>query len=800
MPLKQGSSDKVIQENIRCILEKDGCGYDPPYMDRSRKEYTPAQAAAIAYAKAGRRNNAGGYTGSPDKEYKAPKNDKKQDGDPKWWKQEGVKVPGVKPKDSAPEGDGEKEAKKPQGKPQAKPIAKPQEKVPSEISQAYPNNQIDDAYWNKLSKPEKDWFLNKAKEKLSQTQAKPQPQVPEGWSTQQQSNQKPQFKGNQLVINGRTYNPGKTLPGSTSPVLYTDDKGAGAWVVKEGGADGQNTAEYAANKVYQTLSASLPIGSLDSQLVNGRLINKFIRDGKTLGQLSPQEIKQFDIAKKMRSTHLADALVANWDFAGLNNDNIMVNSKGELIRIDTGGTFNFRAQGAQKNYTPMPMEIWSLRESSQGKQFWANASEEDYKDLWTNQIKAIMSKRIELDKVIDASGLDEKTANNFRARIDSYVVAWRAVDYYLNTEGEPQSWKAIDQALRKSFLATSKAVDEGNNNSVYLAQLKKELQKQLSSVSSGMPTGITDKTFLDNLKILQTAFPKIKWDQDQWDSLTPDLKNTYINAAKSTVARQNKQQQPQGTPTTSQKPISAKKKIDWSLYDGVSIDDISGLSNMKTVVASVDYRLNSKDNSAYIKEFGDPKPLMALSNDHKFVLRKYTGSLYRPLNEYLRYPDKSDKDLHPFLANIAEVMDEALANLPDNTNKNEFWRMNRVGNERTETIQKIMNLKPGDVYSTNTFDSYTDDNNGNERIRNETMDAFYRSGKFNFITMYRGNKVKLVAPASGIEDERESLLPRNTELRVAEIKDEPISNYKGISWGGKEASSGVVKVIYLEDL
>ena len=55
MPLRSGSSDKVIQDNIRCLLEKDGCGYDPPYMDPARKEYTPPQAAAIAYAKAGKR-------------------------------------------------------------------------------------------------------------------------------------------------------------------------------------------------------------------------------------------------------------------------------------------------------------------------------------------------------------------------------------------------------------------------------------------------------------------------------------------------------------------------------------------------------------------------------------------------------------------------------------------------------------------------------------------------------------------------------------------------------------------------
>lgn len=54
MPLREGSSDKVIQDNIKSLLDGDA-GYDPPYKDPARTEYTPAQAAAIAYAKAGKR-------------------------------------------------------------------------------------------------------------------------------------------------------------------------------------------------------------------------------------------------------------------------------------------------------------------------------------------------------------------------------------------------------------------------------------------------------------------------------------------------------------------------------------------------------------------------------------------------------------------------------------------------------------------------------------------------------------------------------------------------------------------------
>ena len=57
MALREGSSDKVIQENIKSLIDGDA-GYDPPYKDPARKEYTPAQAAAIAYSKAGKRKNS----------------------------------------------------------------------------------------------------------------------------------------------------------------------------------------------------------------------------------------------------------------------------------------------------------------------------------------------------------------------------------------------------------------------------------------------------------------------------------------------------------------------------------------------------------------------------------------------------------------------------------------------------------------------------------------------------------------------------------------------------------------------
>ena len=53
---------------------------------------------------------------------------------------------------------------------------------------------------------------------------------------------------------------------------------------------------------------------------------------------------------------LADAFLANWDTAGLDIENIAFDQAGRLIRIDNGGTFNFRAQGLPKTAGGAPFD------------------------------------------------------------------------------------------------------------------------------------------------------------------------------------------------------------------------------------------------------------------------------------------------------------------------------------------------------------------------------------------------------------------------------------------------------------
>lgn len=267
------------------------------------------------------------------------------------------------------------------------------------------------------------------------------------------------FNRGNLTVGREVFTPGATLPGSTSPTLYVDSQGKGQWVVKEGGAKGQNVVEKASNDVYGILGKSLGTGAVDSNLVDGKLVNRYISDGKTLDKVSQGDRERLGINNALRKSHIADALVANWDYMGLaGGDNVMVDSRGKVARIDAGGTFNFRAQGANKIYGPIPSEMWSLREG-QGKSLWNAAKDSDYRHLWVDQVGALRKNARALKGAVDSSEMDSGAKRAFSQRMVTLMVAGNALSTVkvggksigtLAEEGKI-SWKSIDSAMKKAF-------------------------------------------------------------------------------------------------------------------------------------------------------------------------------------------------------------------------------------------------------------------------------------------------------------------------------------------------------------
>ena len=263
-----------------------------------------------------------------------------------------------------------------------------------------------------------------------------------------------------LELKGRVYAEGPTLAGSTAPKLYQDENGK-AFVVKKGGAEGQNVAENTAQKVYKVLEIK-DVSGVESQLVGDLLVNKFIPGAKPIGSMADDALKSLNIAEKVRQGHMADALLGNWDYVGLNGDNILT-SYGGIYKIDAGGTFNFRAQGEKKAFGAVPDEVFSLRKQ-QGQPYWRNAGDESLGDLWSRQTGEVARKQKALEAAVNGSDLPSEVKRNFARRVDVLRAADSVVNQSSYSGRKLQqlvddgilTWKQVDDAMAGVFESLGK--------------------------------------------------------------------------------------------------------------------------------------------------------------------------------------------------------------------------------------------------------------------------------------------------------------------------------------------------------
>ena len=809
MPLREGSSDKVVQENIQCILNKDGCGYDPPYKDPAREVYTPAQAAAIAYAKAGRRNNTGGKS-SPSKKSKSstptdtktkPKTSDTSPGAdikvPEGWK---VQQPGgdadsskknqppkKEEEELSPEAVSDDQMKKDVEEGYAKkwkssgaakfitdnwdsltdkekksyhgdakkylekagggsaPAAAPAPAAPTPSKGATPASpqqsdedmlkEVQKGYstkygpalvkylitdnWDKQTPGEKQVFLKKAKQFQNEYDAKgggplpgnvgPKPTNPADWNSNTNTSINtpiPTFNGDDLVANGKTYKKTKVLPGSTKPWLYSDENGTPSYVVKEGGAEGQNVAEYTANQIYKAINGTGINSTLDD---SGKLINKFVK-GSTLENFSPEEMAKSGLKRLVRNSLAIDALLANWDYAGLNNDNIMVLPSGNnVMRIDTGGTFDYRAQGGDKPYTPIPLDLWTLRNSSQGQRFWDDATEDDIKDLWTRQVKDIADRDYRLNIIIDKSKLSDSAKNAFKKRLEAFNVVTNELELIKN---KVASWKEVDGAIQRAF-EMSKNLDP--NAIGWTKTLRTNLRSELANVSKTGGGG---------------------FDYD-WES--------YGMSKASAITHLNKADRFD--------KLLRDKTAGHEIYNGVDVSD-----------------------------------------NEKYSIVSYTGGGYDKLNKYLRYGILDDPKRKEYYETKAKNLDLLLNKLPGDTRT--CYRMNAIKTTRKDEVDAINMLKPGDEIDTAGFDSYTRDEEGYimDQFTKTDDEKSDRIPRLRFISVYNGKNVCDVDPISDCRGESESLMKRGTKLKVTKIETVPVSNFPGL-----HLNESQIKVIHYED-
>lgn len=279
-----------------------------------------------------------------------------------------------------------------------------------------------------------------------------------------------------------------------------------------------------------------------------------------------------------------------------------------------------------------------------------------------------------------------------------------------------------------------------------------------------------DQLLKDNADILSKAFPDIDNWKEFWPTLKDSTKQTLINTAKKLANRPQKQEpEPEQSqePQNEDKGNSNKTQINFDLADDTV--KFSKYNFAKSVS-----EVNNQLKNTVADDYGDPKPLMALSDDEKYAFREYSGSLYGPLNRLLRGTDTGSDKNTEFLNQIKDVMDQGLASLPD-SEEGVYWRMNGIKQNRTNMIEAIKNLEPGDTYIENGYASFTGDQDGN------VLDTFYHSNKFSFVFKYQGKKMKNIAPLSKYVEEHEYLTQRGQKFKILKKEVVPMSTWDGLS-------------------
>lgn len=109
----------------------------------------------------------------------------------------------------------------------------------------------------------------------------------------------------------------------------------------------QNLAEYLAYRIYGLYSGvKVPKAELVYDEENKRvgLATSPVR-GTWAGETT---VSMQELGKMMSQGVYVDIFLANWDVLGTNLDNVFVDNKGEITRIDPGAALQWRAQGGRK--------------------------------------------------------------------------------------------------------------------------------------------------------------------------------------------------------------------------------------------------------------------------------------------------------------------------------------------------------------------------------------------------------------------------------------------------------------------
>jgi hypothetical protein len=149
--------------------------------------------------------------------------------------------------------------------------------------------------------------------------------------------------------------------GSVPGGLYEDRTTGERWYVKFYAEADQARSEWVALALYRRLGLTTP--DVEITTISGRTaIASRWMDG--LRRATAEELSAHPDLPRLWQGAI---LTKDWDVLGLELDNVLIDPNGRLVKLDAGGAFGFRAQGATKSYDRAIDEVKSLRDPSRNR-------------------------------------------------------------------------------------------------------------------------------------------------------------------------------------------------------------------------------------------------------------------------------------------------------------------------------------------------------------------------------------------------------------------------------------------------
>jgi hypothetical protein len=296
--------------------------------------------------------------------------------------------------------------------------------------------------------------------------------------------------------------------GGSNGARIAVDKDGNSWLLKpyRGNAD-RVASELLANSIYRELGIRVSNA--------GIVEHDHPEYGKQLAVAYPLikgEIRQWSQPnEELGDGFVADALLANWDVIGLTQDNVLWNS-GRPIRLDQGGALAFRAQGARKDYGPVPSELWTMQ-SERGQ---ANGTMKITEDgmLAGARDAALRLPPERVDELVDQAPFEDEAMREQVRQSLKDRVAW--LERFANgDESLPEPLEGDDARAyfdeRDELLITAPEEDDSVRD--YMGQMRGAIEMHLQSGAPKEATTPEVRRAIANIDML-LAIDETKIDED----------------------------------------------------------------------------------------------------------------------------------------------------------------------------------------------------------------------------------------------------------------------------------------------